>query len=30
MWILAGHGTNKTVNLSPQQIVDCDNNGNIS
>jgi len=24
MWILAGKGTNKTVDLSPQQIVDCD------
>ncbi len=24
MWILAGHGTNSTVDLAPQQIVDCD------
>jgi len=23
-WILAGHGNNKTVDLAPQQIVDCD------
>jgi len=26
VWILAGRGTNSSVNLSPQQIVDCDNN----
>jgi len=24
MWILAGKATNETLNLSPQQIVDCD------
>jgi len=24
MWIMAGKATNTTVNLSPQQIVDCD------
>jgi cathepsin F len=24
MWILAGKATNTTVNLAPQQIVDCD------
>jgi len=24
VWILAGHGNNKTTILSPQQIVDCD------
>jgi len=24
MWILSGQGTNTTVDLSPQQIVDCD------
>jgi len=24
MWILAGKGTNETVDLSPQQVVDCD------
>jgi len=24
MWILAGKGTNETVDLAPQQIVDCD------
>jgi C1A family cysteine protease len=23
-WILAGHGTNATIDLAPQQIVDCD------
>jgi len=23
-WILKGHATTKTINLSPQQIVDCD------
>jgi len=26
-WILAGHATPSTINLSPQQIVDCDTNG---
>jgi len=25
MWILAGKGTNSTVDFAPQQIVDCDN-----
>jgi C1A family cysteine protease len=25
MWILAGKGTNMSVDLSPQQVVDCDN-----
>jgi len=24
MWILAGKGTNESVDLSPQQVVDCD------
>jgi len=26
-WILQGHATAKSINLSPQQIVDCDHSG---